>query len=153
MDVKNEQRSAIKFCCWLKKSAAETVKLMHKVYNNKEWLRVSTIFPWHKTFLEGGETAALLHHVGQPRSICTEELMNTVVTIVREDHHITVSQWISTPVQQLARALDISKSSVHTILFEKLKMWRVAAGRVPCFLTRERRDELSMSCMWKDMWL
>ncbi len=30
MDVKNEQRSAIKFCHWLKKSAVETVKLVHK---------------------------------------------------------------------------------------------------------------------------
>ncbi len=38
MDVKNEQRSAIKFCCWLKKSVVEIVKLMHKLYSDEEWL-------------------------------------------------------------------------------------------------------------------
>ncbi len=105
MDVKNEQRNAIKFCFQLKKSAVETVKLMHKAYNDEEQLGDSTISHWHKVFSEGKETAALLSHVGQPLSICKEKIVNTVAAVVREDHYITV--W------QLAQALDISKLSVH----------------------------------------
>ncbi len=38
MDVINEQISAIKFYCWLKKSAVETVKLMYEVYTDDDWL-------------------------------------------------------------------------------------------------------------------
>ncbi len=64
--------------------------------------------------------------------------MNTVAAIVQEDHHITV--------RQLAQALDISKSSVHTILPEKLKMKRVAAYWVPHFVTREQRDHCIEIC-------
>ncbi len=44
MDVKNEHRSVIKFCCWLKKSAMETVKFMYEAYTNEEWLGDLTIF-------------------------------------------------------------------------------------------------------------
>ncbi len=43
MDVKNEQRSTIKFCCRLKKSVVETVKLMHEMYTDEERLGDSTI--------------------------------------------------------------------------------------------------------------
>ncbi len=41
--MKNEQGSAIKYCCWLKKSAADTVKLMHEAYTDEEQLGDSTI--------------------------------------------------------------------------------------------------------------
>ncbi len=118
MDLKNEQRSVINFCCWLKISVAETVKLMHGTYTDDEWLGDSTIFCWRKAFSKGRETASLLPHVGQPLSICTE-MVNTVTTVVWEDRHNTV--W------QLAQVLDISISSVYIILCEKLKMCRVAA--------------------------
>ncbi len=40
IDSKNEQRSAIKFYCRLKKSAAETVKLMRKANIAKERLGI-----------------------------------------------------------------------------------------------------------------
>ncbi len=36
MDVKNEWRRVIKFCCRLKKCAVETVKLMHEAYTDEE---------------------------------------------------------------------------------------------------------------------
>ncbi len=132
MNLKNEQRSAIKFCCWLKNSAVETVKLMHKAYTDEKSLGDLTIFHWHNVFSEGSETAALLPHVGRPLRICSEKMVNRIAVIVCEDCHITV--------RQLAHALDISKSSVHTILCRKLKMRRVTACWVPHFLIQEQRD-------------
>ncbi len=129
MDVKNGQRSAIKFCCWLKKSAVHTVKLMHKVYTDEEWLGDLTIFHWHKAFSGGREPTALFPHVGQPLSICTEEMVNTITAVVHEECHVTVLQ--------LVQVLDISKSSVRMILHEELKVRKVAACWVSHFLTRE----------------
>ncbi len=107
MDVKNEERSVITFCCLWKKSAVETVKLMHEAYADEEQLGDLTIFHWHKTS-EGRETAALLPRVGQPLSICTEEMVNTIAAAVWEDQQITV--------RQFSQALDISELSVHSIL-------------------------------------
>ncbi len=91
-----------------------------------------TIFHCHNDFSEGRETTALLPHGRQPLSICIEKMVNTIAAIVREDRHITV--------RPLAQALNISNSSAHTILYEKLKMWRIAACWVPNFLTWEQRD-------------
>ncbi len=78
MDVKNEWRSAIKFCCLLKKFPVETVKLIHEAYIDEEQLEDLAIFHWCKAFFKGWKTTALLLHVGQPLSICTEKMSNTV---------------------------------------------------------------------------
>ncbi len=56
MDVKNEQRSAIKFRCRLKKSVVETMKSMHEAYTDEERLKDSTIFHLPKTVSKGRET-------------------------------------------------------------------------------------------------
>ncbi len=82
MDVKNEQKNVIKIFFQLMKSAAGAVKLMHKTYIVKEWLRGLRIFHWHKAYSEGRETTALIPHVGQPLSVCTEDIVNTVATAV-----------------------------------------------------------------------
>ncbi len=116
---------------WLKISAVETLKLMHNAYTDEEQLGDSTFFHWHKTFFKGRDIVALLPHIGRPLSICTEEMVNAIATVVREDRHIIV--------RQLAQALDTSKSSFHMILREKLKMWRITACWVPHFLTSEQR--------------
>ncbi len=134
IDVKNEQEIAIKFCCWLKKSAAETVKLVHKANTDERWFGDSSISHWHKAFSKGRETVALLPHAGWPWNICTEEMVNTVAATIWEDCHITV-RW-------LAQALDISKSSVHTILHEKLRMGKVAACWVPQWLENGKTSTL-----------
>ncbi len=114
MDVKNEQISEKKFCRRLKKSAAETAKLMQKAYTDEECLGDLTMFHWHKVFSKGKETTALFPPVRQPLSICRGEMVNTVAAVVREDCHNTV--------RQFAQTLDISKSSVHMIQCKKLKM-------------------------------
>ncbi len=111
---------------------------MQEVYTDEEWLGDLTIFLWHKAFSEGWETTALLLHVGWPSSIYTEEKANTVTAILSEDRHITV--------RQLAHALDISKSPVHTILSEELKIRWVTACCVPHFLTQEQWDHHIETC-------
>ena len=51
MDVKEEQRVAIKFCCKVDFSATKTVELIQKVYCDAA-LNLTTIFEWHKRFRE-----------------------------------------------------------------------------------------------------
>ncbi len=55
---------------------------MQEVYIDNDWLGDFTIFYWQKAISEGRETAALLFHVVQPLSICTEEMVNKVATVV-----------------------------------------------------------------------
>ena len=54
VDVKVEQRVAIKFCCKVDFSATKTVELIHKAYGDAALSR-TTIFEWHRRFQEGRE--------------------------------------------------------------------------------------------------
>jgi hypothetical protein len=49
MDVKEEQRVAIKFCSEVNFLATKTVELIQKAYGD-EALNRTTIFEWHKRF-------------------------------------------------------------------------------------------------------
>ena len=55
MDVREEQRVAIKFCCKVDFSATKTVELIQKAYGDAA-LGQTTIFGWHKRFQEGRES-------------------------------------------------------------------------------------------------
>ncbi len=79
--------------------------MKHEAYTYEEFLGGSVILHWHKVFSNGREIAALLPHIEQKMSICTKEIVNTIVAVVPEDHHITV--------RQLAQALDILKLSIY----------------------------------------
>jgi hypothetical protein len=49
MDVKKEQRVAIKFCCKVDFSATKSVELIQNAYGDAA-LSQTTIFEWHKRF-------------------------------------------------------------------------------------------------------
>ena len=49
MDVKEEQRVVIKFCCKVDFSATKSVELIQKAYGDAALSR-TTIFEWHKWF-------------------------------------------------------------------------------------------------------
>ena len=55
MDVKEEQRVAIKFCSKVDFSATKTVELIQKACGDAALSR-TTIFEWHKRFREGRES-------------------------------------------------------------------------------------------------
>ena len=55
MDIKEEQRVAIRFCCKGDFSATKTVELIQKAYGEATLSR-TTIFEWHKRFREGRES-------------------------------------------------------------------------------------------------
>ena len=65
MDVKEEQRVAIKFCCKIDFSAIKTVELIQKAYGDAALSR-RTIFEWHKRFREGRESVKDEERSGPP---------------------------------------------------------------------------------------
>ena len=65
MDVKEEQRVAIKFCCKVDFSAAKTVQLIQKAYGDAALSR-TTIFEWHQRFSEDRESVKDDESSGRP---------------------------------------------------------------------------------------
>jgi transposase len=81
MDVKEEQRVAIKFCCKVDFSSTKTVELMQKAYGD-EALSRTTIFEWHKRFREGGESVKDDERSGRPTTSRTDDKIAAVDKMV-----------------------------------------------------------------------
>ncbi len=84
-----EQRSTIKFCVCLKKMLSETTTLLKEAFG-KEMLGDSTIWRWHKAFVDRRESAEFKLRVGALRTVVTATNINTVAAVIEEDRHQTV---------------------------------------------------------------
>ena len=73
MDVKDEQRVAIKFCYKVDFSATKTTELIQKAYGDAA-LSLTTIFEWHKRFREGRESVKDDKCGGRPTTSRTDDI-------------------------------------------------------------------------------
>jgi len=88
MDVKEEQRVAIKFCCKVNFSATKTVELIQKAYGDAA-LSQTTIFEWHKWFRESRESVKDDECSGRPTTSRTDDNIAAVDKMVKEDRNVT----------------------------------------------------------------
>jgi hypothetical protein len=112
MDVKKEQRVAIKFFSKVDFSATKTVELIQKAYGDAAFSRI-TIFEWHRRFREGRESVKDDEHSGRLTTSRTDDNIATIDKMVKEDRNVT-SRLIS-------NTLGIPKIVVLRILREYLK--------------------------------
>jgi len=77
-----EQRTNIKFCFKLRKTAADTVEMMRQMYGDN-CLSRAQIFRWYARFRSGVETSEDEARPGRPFSVCNEGL------IARENEYKT----------------------------------------------------------------
>ena len=112
MDVKEEQRVGIKFCCKINFSATKTVELIQKAYGDAALSR-KTIFEWHKRFREGRESVKDDESSGLATTSRTDNNIAAVDKKVKEDRKVTS--------RLIADTLAIPKTVVLRILREDLK--------------------------------
>jgi len=86
MDVKEEQRVAIKVCCKVDFSATKAVELIQKAYGDAALSR-RTIFEWHKRFREGRESVKEDERSGRPTTSRSDD--NIFDKMVKEDRNLT----------------------------------------------------------------
>ena len=132
MDVKEEQRVAVKFCCKVDVSVTKTVELIQRAYGDAALSR-ATIFEWHKRFLEGRESVKDDERSGRPTTSRINDNMATVDKMAKEDRKVT--SWL------IADILGIPKTVVLQILREDLKKRKLCSRFVPHALTQEQMDE------------
>jgi len=112
MDVKEEQRVAINFCCKVDFSATETVELIQKAYCDAALSR-TTIFEWHKRFREGRESVKNDERSGRPTTRRTDYNIVAIDKMVKGDRNVTS--------RLIADTLGIPKTVVLRVLREDLK--------------------------------
>ncbi len=113
MDVKKEQQAAILFCVRLKKQPAETYALLQQAYG-AQCLSRTMVKRWHKLYFKGHTKVGVVPRGSIKRKMATEVNVNTVATAIQEDRQLST--------RKLESMLNISKSTIHSILSEDLGM-------------------------------
>ena len=106
MSTLREQRKAIKFYVRLNKTVPDTYDDLKQAFGNDAMSR-AFCFRWFKDFKDGREDPELQGGDGAPVTAFTEETVNTAAAMIKTDRRLTV--------RQIARLLDISLGSAHTI--------------------------------------
>ena len=80
-------------------------------------------FRWHKAFKDGRGSCELKGGEGAPTTVLTDITINTAAAIMRKDSRLTV--------RELAKMLEISVGSAHTILKDHLNMSKCVLAGFP----------------------
>ena len=83
MEVKEEQRVTIQFCCKVDFSVTKTVELIQKAYGDAALSR-TLIFDWPKRFGEGRESVKDDEFSGRPTTSRTDDNIAAVDKMVKE---------------------------------------------------------------------
>jgi uncharacterized cysteine cluster protein YcgN (CxxCxxCC family) len=118
MDVKEEQRVVIKFCCKVDFSATKTVELIQKAYGDAALCR-KTIFEWHRRFREGIESVKEDESSGRHTTSRTVDNIASVDKMVKQDRKVTS--------RLIADSLGIPKTVVLRILRKDLKKGKICS--------------------------
>ncbi|XP_012059382.1 PREDICTED: putative uncharacterized protein FLJ37770 [Atta cephalotes] len=114
-----EQRAMIKFNAKLGKNA-ETFRLMQQVYGS-HCLGHTTVFEWHKRFLEGRETLEDDKKSRRPILVRTPEI-EKVRDFVANDRNASL--------KMMEETLNISRETIRTILHEDLGKTKALSGNI-----------------------
>jgi len=90
VDVKEEQRVAIKFFCKVDFSATKTVELILKACGDTALSR-TTIFEWHKRFREVRESLKDDERSSRPTTSRTDDNIAAIDKMVKEDRNVSLS--------------------------------------------------------------
>ena len=84
----------------------------------------ASVFEWHKRFKEGRESVRDDEKCGRSKEVRTPELIGQIKNLIDKDHRVSI--------ETISAQFDVSVGTVHTIIHEELKMWKICAK----FLTK-----------------
>ncbi|XP_050538772.1 protein GVQW3-like [Daktulosphaira vitifoliae] len=137
LDIKIKQRVNIKFLVKLKKTVAESFRILCEVYG-EECLSRACVFEWHKRFCNGIEDVEDDDRSGRPTTCSTNENVEKIDKIIRQDRRLSV--------RAVAEIVNIDRESVSKILVKNLNMKKVCAKMIPKNLTIDRKFNRKKIC-------
>jgi len=111
--------------------------MLVQVYGDNA-MKKTSVYKWVKCFSEGRESVTDIERSGWPSTSRTEENIEKVCQIVREN------RWLI--VRSIAEQVNIDRETVRKILTEDLDMRKVCAKMVPKELTEEQKQRRVTIC-------
>ena len=84
-----EQKTCVKFCFKLNKTAAETHQMLKEAFDEQALSQART-FEWFKHFKDGWESVEDDKHSGRPSTCTTPEIIAKVHEVILEDRLSTM---------------------------------------------------------------
>ena len=92
----------------------------------------ASVFEWHKRFKEGRESVRDDESCGRSKEVRTPELIGQKKNFMDKDHCVSI--------ETISAQFDVSVGTVHTIIREELKMWKICAKFVPRVLKEDQKE-------------
>jgi [histone H3]-lysine36 N-dimethyltransferase SETMAR len=127
-----EQRTAIKFCVKLGKSASETHEMLLTAYGSQCVSR-TTAFEWFRRFKSGRESVEDNPRCGRPATARTSRSVRLIEELLSEDRAVTV--------RLLEEVTDINRETIRLILREDLNKRKLCARFVPHSLNEDQKRQ------------
>ena len=140
-----EQRTNIKFCQKLGRTATETFQMMQQVYDD-DALSHSVVFRWHRRFSQGRDSMEDDVRTGRSQTVRTQRKIEEVAMLVRANRSQSVADLAAAAAAAAAAAEEVSHGTCYKILTDDLNMSRVTQQCVPRILTQDQRDDLIGIC-------
>ena len=126
-----EERYAIKLCFKLEKNVTETYAMLQTTFRPSCMNRASD-FKRHKRFKESRESVRDEERCGRSKEVRTPELIDQIKNFMDKDRCVSI--------ETISAQFDVSVGTVHTIIREELKMWKICAKFVPRVLREDQKE-------------
>ena len=131
-----EERYAIKFCFKLGKNATETYGMIQTAFGASCMNRAS-VFEWHKRFKEGRESVRDDESCWRSKEVNIPELIGQIKNFMDKDRRVSI--------ETISPQFDVSVGTIHTIIREELKMWKIWAKFVPSVPRQYQKERRFMT--------
>ena len=129
-DTLNE-RYAIKFCFKLRKNDTETYGMLQTAFRPSCMNRAS-VFERHKRFKEGRESVSDDERCGRSKKVRTPDLIGQIKNFMDKDRRVSI--------ETISAQFDVSVGTVHTVICEEQKMWKICVKFVPRVLREDQKE-------------
>ena len=126
-----EERYAIKFWFKLGKNVTETYGMLQTAFRPCCMNRAS-LFEWHKRFKEVMESVRDDKRCGRSKEVRIPELIGQIKNFMDKDRRVSI--------ETIGAQFDVSVGTVHTIIREELKIWKICAKFVPRVLREDQKE-------------
>jgi transposase len=137
MDLRMEQRLAIKFCFKAGKSATETLQMVNAAYGDQALSR-SNVFRWYGRFRDGREDIEDDSRSGRPTECHSDNNVEKISQLLHQNRHLSL--------RMLADEVNIGKDTVRKIVVEDLRKRKICSRFVPNSSAPEQKDRRTTAC-------
>ena len=126
-----EERYAIKFCFKLAKNATEMYGMLQTAFG-ASCMNQTSVFEGHKRFKEGRESVRDDERFGKSKEVRTPELIGRIKNFMDKGRRVSI--------ETISAQFDVIMGTVHTIIYEELKMRKICAKFVPTVLREDQKE-------------